>query len=561
MGNIFFDITIITGLAAILSIVFRILKQPAILAYILTGIILGPFAVAKINNPEVVRSLSEIGITLLLFMVGLELRFSELKAVGKVALLTGIGQIVFTSIIGFFISLMLGFEAIPSLYISIALTFSSTIIIVKLLSDKRDLKSLYGKISVGFLLVQDFVAILALIFLSGFNTAGSSMNPMDFVWVITKGILIFAGVIYLSRAILPKIVEKIPHNSETLFLFSLAWAFALSYIIASKPIGFSIEIGGFLAGLALANSVESFQIVARVKPLRDFFITIFFVSLGTGLILENFSQIIIPALIFSLFILIGNPIIVMIIIGILGYKKRIGFLAGLTVAQISEFSLILVFLGNKLGHLSDEVVSLVTLVGIVTFTISSYMILNGNYLYKILSPYLGIFERKKLRGDNIITSDGFEDLENHVVIVGGEHMGQSIIEALESKGEKLVVIDFDPSLINHLKNQNLQYLFGDISDLDIQEKAKIRKAKLVVSTIPDLEDNSILLKELKTENRRAKVIMMAFDTHDARQLYKEGADYVILPHLAGGRQVAKILSEGDLEKLEILKEKDKRYLS
>jgi len=561
VGNIFFDITIITGLAAILSIVFRILKQPAILAYILTGIILGPFAVAKINNPEVVRSLSEIGITLLLFMVGLELRFSELKAVGKVALLTGIGQIVFTSIIGFFISLMLGFEAIPSLYISIALTFSSTIIIVKLLSDKRDLKSLYGKISVGFLLVQDFVAILALIFLSGFNTAGSSMNPMDFVWVITKGILIFAGVIYLSRAILPKIVEKIPHNSETLFLFSLAWAFALSYIIASKPIGFSIEIGGFLAGLALANSVESFQIVARVKPLRDFFITIFFVSLGTGLILENFSQIIIPALIFSLFILIGNPIIVMIIIGILGYKKRIGFLAGLTVAQISEFSLILVFLGNKLGHLSDEVVSLVTLVGIVTFTISSYMILNGNYLYKILSPYLGIFERKKLRGDNIITSDGFEDLENHVVIVGGEHMGQSIIEALESKGEKLVVIDFDPSLINHLKNQNLQYLFGDISDLDIQEKAKIRKAKLVVSTIPDLEDNSILLKELKTENRRAKVIMMAFDTHDARQLYKEGADYVILPHLAGGRQVAKILSEGDLEKLEILKEKDKRYLS
>src|SRR3990167_8827560 len=155
MGNFFLEITLIIGLAAILSIIFRILKQPAILAYILTGIILGPLAVAKINNPEVVRSLSEIGITLLLFMVGLELRFSELKAVGKVAVITGAGQIVFTSIIGFFISLMLGFDVIASIYISIALTFSSTIIIVKLLSDKRDLKSLYGKISVGFLLVQD----------------------------------------------------------------------------------------------------------------------------------------------------------------------------------------------------------------------------------------------------------------------------------------------------------------------------------------------------------------------------------------------------------------------
>ena len=159
MAPIFLDITIITGLAAFLAIIFRILRQPAILAYILTGVILGPLAIGRINNPEVVRSLSEIGLTLLLFMVGLELKLSELKAVGKVAFVTGIGQIVFTSIIGFFISLILGFDVIVSVYIGIALTFSSTIIIVKLLSDKRDLKSLYGKISVGFLLVQDFVSI------------------------------------------------------------------------------------------------------------------------------------------------------------------------------------------------------------------------------------------------------------------------------------------------------------------------------------------------------------------------------------------------------------------
>lgn len=560
MGNIFFDITVITGLAAILSIIFKILKQPAILAYILTGILLGPLAGEKINNPEVIRSLSEIGITLLLFMVGLELRFSELKAVGRVAVITGVGQIVFTSIIGFFISLMLGFNAISSTYIAIALTFSSTIIIVKLLSDKRDLKSLYGKISVGFLLIQDFVAILALIFLSGFSAGSVSIDPKEFVLVIIKGILLFVSVIYLSKAILPRIIEKIPHNSETLFLFSLAWAFAISFLISSEPIGFSIEIGGFLAGLALANSVESFQIVARVKSLRDFFIVLFFVSLGTGLMLANFFQIIIPAIIFSVFILIGNPLIVMIIIGALGYKKRIGFLAGLTVAQISEFSLILIFLGNKLGHLSDEIVSLVTLVGIITFTASSYMILNGNSLYKYLSPYLNIFERKKLRADHLVSEDGFDNLDNHVVIIGGDHMGQSIIEALESKGEKLVVVDFDPHMISKFKDQELLYLFGDISDIDIQEKAKISNAKLVVSTMPDLEDNTILLNTLKKENRRAKVIMMAFDTHDAKELYGLGADYVILPHLAGGRQIAKIILDDSIDKIEGLREKDRKYL-
>jgi len=560
MGNIFLDLTIIICTAAFFSLIFRFFKQPEILAYILTGVILGPLAVAKINNPEAVRSLSEIGITLLLFMVGLELKLSDLKAVGRVAFITGVGQIVFTSLIGFIISLALGFSVIASAYISVALTFSSTIIIVKLLSDKKDIKSLYGKISVGFLLVQDFFAILALIFLSGFNANGVSVNALDFVFVILKGVLLFGLVIYLSKAILPRFIEKIPHTSESLFLFSLALAFAMSFLVSFPPIGFSIEIGGFLAGLALANSVESFQIVARVRPLRDFFITIFFVSLGTGLILENFAEILIPALIFSLFILIGNPIIVMIIIGLFGYKKRIGFLAGLTVAQISEFSLILVFLGNRLGHLSNEVVSLVTLVGIITFTVSSYMIINGNYLYKILSPYLNIFERKKLRKEHDIQSDKFDNLKNHVVVIGGDHMGQSIIEALENKGETLVLIDFDPSLIERFRDENVLFLFGDISDLDIQERAQIDNAKLVISTIPDIEDNLILLKELKRENRNAKVIMMAFDKQDAKELYKEGADYIILPHLAGGRQVAKLLSEGSLEQLESLREKDKKYL-
>ena len=567
MAPIFLDITIITGLAAFLAIIFRILRQPAILAYILTGVILGPLAIGRINNPEVVRSLSEIGLTLLLFMVGLELKLSELKAVGKVAFVTGIGQIVFTSIIGFFISLILGFDVIVSVYIGIALTFSSTIIIVKLLSDKRDLKSLYGKISVGFLLVQDFVAILALIFLSGFNTGSISIDPGEFVLVIIKGILLFAGVIYLSKAILPKIVENIPHSSETLLLFSLAWAFAISLLVSSPLVGFSIEIGGFIAGLALANSVESFQIVARVKSLRDFFIILFFVSLGTGLVLANFSQILIPAIIFSAFILIGNPLIVMIIIGALGYKKRIGFLAGLTVAQISEFSLILIFLGNKLGHLSDEVVSLVTLVGIITFTISSYMILNGNYLYKYLSPYLNIFERKKLGGDHVISGDGFDDLKNHVVLIGGDQMGQSILSALEDMDIDVVVVDFDPEILKKLENlssgktgKKAHRLFGDISDLDIQERAKLDSAKLVISTNPDLEDNLLVLKELRHENRSAKVVVMAFDASEAKILYKEGADYVVLPHLAGGRQIAKLIEENHLDKIEALKNKDMKFL-
>ena len=564
MESLFYDITIIVSLAAFLAIIFRLIKQPPILAYILAGIIISKIGLASAGTAETIHTLSDIGIVLLLFMLGLELKIDDLKSVGKVAIIAGIGQIIFTSFFGYLLSFTLGFNPIASLYIAIALTFSSTIIIVKLLSDKKHLKSLYGRISVGFLLVQDFVAIFALIILSGFNTVdGYSISLFDFLFVLLKGLLIFALVIYLSKSFFPAVFRKIPHSSETLFLFSLAWAFAISYLVSSPLIGFSIEIGGFLAGIAIANSAESFQIVAKIKSLRDFFITIFFVNLGATLTFGNIAGIWLPALIFSLFVLIGNPLIVLIIMGLLGYKKRTSFLAGLTVAQISEFSLIIIVLGNKIGHLPDEVVSLITIVGVLTFTLSTYMILNGNTLYRKLSNYLSVFERKKSKNKELVTTkDGIDSVENHVILVGIDQMGESILEALEEIGRDVVVIDFDLKALGKLSEKRAHGLYGDIADLEIQQKAKIDSASLVISTIPELQDNLTLLKELQQENRKAKIVAMALDAKDARALYKAGADYVVLPYLIGGKQIAKILA-GDnfLEELGELKEKDKKYLS
>lgn len=560
MGAIFVEITLIIVLATVLSLVFRLLKQPPILAYILTGILIGPLSFFYFPNKDFLQVLGELGVTLLLFMVGLELRFSELKSVGKIALLTGIGQIFFTSIIGYFICIALGFSSIASIYLSIALTFSSTIIIVKLLSDKKDLNSLYGKISVGLLLVQDFFAILFLIFLSGFNTAaGNTLSVWDFLMVFLKGVVLIGAVIYLSKTLFPKLVDVIARSSETLFLFSLAWTFGLAFLISSPLIGFSIEIGGFLAGLSLANSIENLQIASKIKPLRDFFITIFFVTLGTNLVLNNFGEILLPTIILSLFVLIGNPIIVMVIMGVMGYRRRTSFLAGLTVAQISEFSLILIFLGQRLGHLDSQVVSLLTAVGIITFTVSTYMIINGNKLYSFLSKFLGVFERKNTPLEKMIYTDGIDGIRNHIVLVGGEQMGQKILDALD-ENEAVVVIDFNPSIVNKLKGKKVYRLFGDIADLEIQDKARLNFARLVISTIPDLEDNLILLKQLSRNNKKARVIVMALDTEEAKILYREGADYVVLPHLAGGRQIARYLKKDQIDEIFDLKEKDLAYI-
>src|SRR3989338_6805688 len=554
MGSIFFEITIIVCLAAVLAIIFRAFKQPAVLAYILTGIIIGPFGQLQLRNQDQLHTLAQFGITLLLFILGLELKFKDLKSIGKSALIIGLGQIVFTFLAGFFISSGLGFSQIISLYIATALTFSSTIIVVKLLSDRKDLAILYGKIVTGVLLIQDFFAILVLIILSAFNSNSVALSVETFALVFLKGFLLIVFVAFLSKFVLPGIIHAVSKSSETLFLFSLAWVFGLSAIVSSPLIGFSIEIGGFLAGLALANSLENYQIISRVRPLRDFFITIFFVTLGTRLLISDFSEILVPGVILSAFVLIGNPIIVMIIMGVLGYRKRTGFMAGLTVAQISEFSLILMIMGNRIGHVSDQAVSLVTFVGAVTFVISTYMILNNNYLYKILSPFLDIFERSNIREKRITG----EKIRDHVVLIGVRRMGESILEALKKDEKtKIVAVDFNPDIVETLKEDGVISFYGDIADEEIQKLAQIDKAKLIISTISDLEDNLLLLKSIKNLKKKPKVVLLALEKHEARELYKEGADYVVIPHIAGGHHLAKILvDENHMELIEKYRQKD-----
>ncbi|MGB9609019.1 MAG: cation:proton antiporter, partial [Minisyncoccia bacterium] len=438
----------------------------------------------------------------------------------------------------------------------IALTFSSTIIIVKLLSEKRDISSFYGKLSVGFLLVQDLVAILILIFLTGLSS-GASGNILvgKTILMIFQGLLIFGGILYLSRKILPKIFDKIGSSQELLFLTSLAWLFLLVFLV--NKLGFSIEIAGFLAGLGLANSSENFQIASRLKPLRDFFIMIFFVMLGSSFAFafSNISALGLEILIFSLFVLIGNPLIVLILMGIMGYKKRTGFMTGVTVAQISEFSLILVLMGLKLGHLSKEVVGLVTAVGIITITLSTYLILNSDLIFRRISKYLSIFERKRL-----LENENFNlEIKKPIVLIGCHRTGQSIIENINPKN--LLVIDFDPDIVNYLRKKGIDYIFGDIADPDIFEKANISEAKLVISTSPNFNDNMTLLEEIKKLEPKPKIIVRAETEKDALILYQKGADYVILPNFTAGQYLGKTIAI-DLEAkiLDQLKNQDLEFL-
>ncbi len=557
MESIFLELTVVIFLAAILSIVFRFLKQPSILAFIITGVIVGPLGAFNFHSHELMQSLASIGITLLLFMIGLELNVKELKSVGRNALLAGGAQMFFTSLAGFGISILLGFSALTSVYIGIALAFSSTILIIKLLSDKRDLKSLYGKITVGILLVQDLVAIFILILLSTFSgVAGTSIDYVQIFIALLKVVVLFGWVIFLSRNIIPKILNIIARSSESLFLFSLAWVFGIAALVSSPIIGFSIEIGGLLAGIALATSIESFQIITKVKPLRDFFLTIFFVTLGMDLAFNNISQIVVFVVVLSAFVLFVSPVIVIMILGLLKYKKRTSFMAGIALAQISEFSLIMLYLGNKIGHVPEEVLSIITFVGVITFVVSTYFITNSNYLYKLLAPVLGLFERKSTEIEN-----EFVELKNHIILVGANRMGEGILHALIKKNVNFIVVDFDPDIIEKLNAKKIRTVFGDIADPEIALLVNVEKASLIISTASDPEDNLLLLKNIK-KFKDVKVVVAAFDKNDARDFYKAGADYVIMPHIAGGNHLANILINDDhLKLIEEYKEKEKGYIS
>lgn len=532
MGTGLLELALVIAIAAVLGIGAHMIKQPAFLAYIFTGVALAVVPFLDWVDHGIFEAFSELGIVFLLFLIGMEINYESVRLVGKVSLILGLSQILFTSVVGFAIALIFGFSALAATYIAVALTFSSTIIIVKLLSEKKETHSLHGKISIGFLLVQDFVAMLILIVLAGMET-GDGITFLSIGFALLKGIALFVLMLWIGRKIIPPILDRIARSLELLFLTSLAWAIGVAIAVAYA--GFSIEIGGFLAGIALANSSEHYQISSRIRSLRDFFILLFFVSLGSSLIVADFAAMTVPIIVFSLFVLIGNPIIVLTIMGLLGYRKKTSFMAGITVAQISEFSLIVVALGVSIGHVSSEVLSLVTAVGVATIVISTYVITYSEKIFEIMGSTLGIFERKTLNNHSMP-----EGVARPITIIGGHRVGHNIAASFPK--DRVLIVDFDPDMVALLKKENFNVLFGDISDDEIQEHAELHNSEMIISTSPEFSANAELLELSRKHDKEQIVIVRAETQKDAELLYEMGAHYVILPQLTAGAYLGKELA-------------------
>lgn len=547
LPDIFAEVALLLLLAIGVGALGVRLRQPLIVAFIAAGILAGPSVLGWMHANDQVDLLAKLGITLLLFVVGLKLDLHIIRTMGPVALATGLGQVAFTSIVGYLIALALGMPPIAALYVAVALTFSSTIIIVKLLSDKREVDTLHGRIALGFLIVQDLVVVLAMIglnALAGANTDEGSMR-LEVLSVLLKGIAFLAVVGLAIRYVLPKLLHLLSHSQELLVLFGISWAVALAAL--GDTLGFSKEVGAFVAGVSLASTPYRDALGARLVSLRDFLLLFFFLDLGARLEFGLLGEQLIEAAVFSLFVLIGNPLIVMVIMGVLGYRKRTGFLAGLTVAQISEFSLILGALGLSLGHIDAATMGLITLVGIITISTSTYMILYSHPLYEWLAPWLKVFERHQPYRENA-QNEISDDPMQQVILFGLGRYGTGIAQALRERGCQVVSVDFNPELVRAGDPAGYPVLYGDAEDPEFIASLPLARTQWVISTAREQHVSRILIHTLRNLGYAGRIAVTAHHHDEIAGLEQAGADLVLIPFADAAREATdRLFEEADLD--------------
>lgn len=530
MQNIFFDIGLIVITSTIFAYIARLMKQPLIPAYVIAGIALGPY-LGFITNLDVITNLSEIGIAFLLFIVGLEIDIKKLKDVGLVASLGGVLQIAAVFALTFAASALMGFFALESAYLGLIIAFSSTMVVVKLLSDKKELDTLHGRIVIGILLLQDIFAIFALSILSQ-----GVFSYYSFALSLFKGIAVILASLFAGKYIFPPLFRFAASSQELLFIASVGVAFLFSIVVNS--IGFSIAVGAFIAGIAL-NVPYNIEIIGKIKPLRDFFSVLFFVSLGMQLSLPALGGILKPLLALAALTILLKPLVVMFLCSFFGYSARTSFMSSLPLAQISEFSLILAAQGLVFGHLSRDIFSITVLLAVTTIITTTYLINYSEAIYRMFSPFLGIFR-------NFTAS--YKSLEymppkmrNFVVLCGYNRIGYSIIQSLKSMKKSHIVVDFNPETIKKLIAEKVPCIYGDVGDIEVLERLNLKNSAMIISTVPTKSDNLLLLQEAKKANKRVVVFVTGSQIEEALELYDAGADYVILPHFLGGEHVSLIL--------------------
>lgn len=556
------DIGLCITVAAGLAFLAKLLRQPLTLAYLLAGVIIGPIGLKLVSDEQTIKTISEIGLILLLYLTGLEIDLKKLKTAGKPVLLAGVFQFLICVAAGVpFFALPVfktGQEELATIYLAATVALSSTMIVIKLLYDKFELDTLPGRITLGVLVFQDLWAILLLVLQP--NLLRPELSSMAFSALM--GILLVAASLAGSRYVLPSLFRAAAKLPELVLVASLAWCFLIAG--AANYAGLSREMGALIAGVSISTFPYNLDVIAKVASIRDFFVTLFFVALGLKIPLPD-TQLLTLATVASLFLLATRFIGVFPILYFLKLGHRASLLPSINLAQMSEFSLVLASLGLAYGHITARTVSLIILIFVFTCITSTYMIGYSHQIQQLVGRWLkrlGISDM----GDLPVLQEKTIEKGTKIAILGFFREASSLLHEFELIGdssgrhrllEEVLVIDFNPHVHEELKRRRINCIYGDVAHIDVLRHAEIASAELVISTIQDSilkgTSNYRLMKQIGRLYPSAKIIVTAESMPKAFDLYAEGADYVFIPRLQSARELARIIEEGRERGFELLR--------
>lgn len=550
--TLFIQLSLVIALGAGIAFIMRILRQPLIIGHILTGLLAGPAVLDIIQDSHGFSFLSTFGVTLLLFIVGLELSLKIISRLSKVVFITTFVQMSLVSLAGAAVARQLDFGRLESLIIGLCLAMSSTIIIVALLQQKKELMRLFAQIAVGVLILQDLVATAGKITLSA-KSAGNT--PLEVGLLLGRGLLFVLLLYLVSKFVLPRLSKFLESSKELLLILSVGWALGIAVLFSR--IGFSFEVGALLAGMSMAGLSFSHEVASRLRPMRDFFIIVFLITLGFSLAPEQIRSALPGALIFSTLVFTLKPLIILATLGVQGYTKRASFKAALAMSQISEFSLVFVVAAVHHNYARPEVQAVIGLTALITFAGSAYLIKYDEALFNVLEKRLRFFERKVTHLEQRNAMQSYS-----IVLFGYRKGGAEFIRTFKNMKKRFVVVDYDPEAIELIERQQVNFLYGDATDAELIEELQLDKSKLVVSTISDFATNEFLAHWLKEHNPGAVFVGSAETAYQAARLYSEGAAYVMMPHFIGSEKISTFIKRTGFKKTEFNKfrEKHLQYL-
>jgi Kef-type K+ transport system membrane component KefB len=556
MHELIRDITLCILFAWGLGLLAHFFRQPLILAYLIGGFIIGPFGMGWVESKESIATISELGLIFMLFMIGLEIDLKKIIRAGRVILFAAAGQLIGGCILGvlFFmgISRALGGGGFDGLYLAIACTLSSTVIIVKVLYEKRELDTLPGRITLGVLVLQDIFAILFL----AVQPSLADLQVSVILLSIARVLALVVTALALSRYVLPPLFHQIARRPELVLLGALAWCFLIGEI--AEKLHLSREMGSLVAGVSLSTFPYALDVTAKVTTLRDFFITLFFVALGMTIPIPNLSVIGL-ALIIAAFTVVSRVVTTFTPLYFLKQGLRASLLPAINLAQISEFSLVVIQTGITAGHIKTQTASAASFAFVVLAVLSTFAIGRSDQITRASITFLKRIGLRDL--DHSHAEDG-DHGDGHggrrILILGFFRAASALLSEVERQNPGLLdqigVVDFNPVVFQTLTGRGVHVTYGDISNVDTLVHAGVGKAEIIILSVPDSllkgANNEKLVRHVRSLNTTAKIISTADLLSDVEDQYAAGADYVVVTRLSDAHELFTVIEAADQGLLE-----------